>query len=111
VLLVAVTLAAAELSMRLLLIASQLTGKRSYEELARHAYGRAGAWAVDVCVVAMNVGSVVAYLNILTDTISSVAGQRGVTGEVVGRAGKGVALSRCPTPADSLRPPPPGQAR
>jgi len=74
VLLVLVTLVAAELSMRLLLMSSQLTGKRSYEELARHSYGRIGQWAVDSCVIAMNVGSVVAYLNILTDTISSVAG-------------------------------------
>lgn len=74
ILLVLVTLAAAELSMRLLLMSSQLTGKRSYEELARHSYGRLGQWAVDSCVIAMNVGSVVAYLNILTDTISSVAG-------------------------------------
>lgn len=76
ILLVLVTLAAAELSMRLLLMSSQLTGKRSYEELARHSYGRLGQWAVDSCVIAMNVGSVVAYLNILTDTISSVAGGR-----------------------------------
>ncbi|PSC69840.1 divinyl chlorophyllide a 8-vinyl-chloroplastic isoform A [Micractinium conductrix] len=74
VLLVLVTLAAAELSMRLLLIASQLTGRRSYEELARHVFGRPGQFAVDSCVVAMNVGSVVAYLNILTDTVSTVAG-------------------------------------
>ena len=43
VLLVLVTLAAAELSMRLLLMAAQLTGKRSYDELARHAFGRSGA--------------------------------------------------------------------
>ena len=76
-LLVLVTLAAAELSMRLLLMSAQLTGKRSYEELARHAYGRAGQFAVDSCIIAMNVGSVVAYLNILTDTVSSVAGGGG----------------------------------
>ena len=63
--------------MRLLLMSSQLTGKRSYEELARHTYGRAGQAAVDSCIIAMNVGSVVAYLNILTDTISSVAGEVG----------------------------------
>jgi hypothetical protein len=72
--LVLVTLAAAELSMRLLLAAAQLTGKRSYEELARHTHGRGGQLAVDVCVLAMNVGSLVAYLNILTDTVSTVAG-------------------------------------
>ncbi|KAL4442083.1 hypothetical protein ABPG77_011344 [Micractinium sp. CCAP 211/92] len=74
ILLVLVTLAAAELSMRLLLMSSQLTSKRSYEDLARHSFGRLGQWAVDSCIIAMNVGSVVAYLNILTDTISSVAG-------------------------------------
>ena len=45
-LLVLVTLAAAELSMRLLLMSAQLTGKRSYDELARYAYGRIGAQPV-----------------------------------------------------------------
>ena len=45
-LLVLVTLAAAELSMRLLLRSAQLTGKRSYDELARHAYGRIGTQPV-----------------------------------------------------------------
>ncbi|PRW56400.1 divinyl chlorophyllide a 8-vinyl- chloroplastic [Chlorella sorokiniana] len=73
-LLVLVTLAAAELSMRLLLMSAQLTGKRSYDELARHAYGRVGNFAVHACIVAMNVGSVVSYLLILTDTVSGVAG-------------------------------------
>ena len=76
VLLVLVTLVAAELSMRLLLMSSQLTGKRSYEELARHAYGAWGHAAVQLSLVAMNVGSVVSYLLILTDTVSSVAGAR-----------------------------------
>ena len=74
VLLVLVTLAASELSMRLLLFASQLTGRRSYDELARHAFGRAGQAAVQCCVAAVNVGSVVSYLLVLTDTVSSVAG-------------------------------------
>lgn len=74
VVLVLVTLVAAELSMRLLLMASQLTGRRSYDELARHSFGRAGQLAVHCCVVAMNVGSVVSYLLILTDTVSGVAG-------------------------------------
>lgn len=77
VLLVLVTLTAAELSMRLLLMSSQLTGKRSYEELARHTFGRGGQAAVAFCILAMNVGSVVAYLNILTDTVSNVAGEAG----------------------------------
>lgn len=86
VLLVLVTLMAAELSMRLLLMSSQLTGKRSYEDLARHSFGWLGQWAVDSCNVALNVGSVVAYLNILTDTVSTVAGgQAGSMG--AGRTG------------------------
>ena len=43
--------------MRLLLIAGQLTGKRSYEELARHCFGVVGQGALDLCVVIMNLGS------------------------------------------------------
>lgn len=73
-LLVLITLVASELSMRLLMISSQLAGKRSYEELARHCFGRVGQRAVDFCVIIMNIGSLVAYLNILADMFSSVAG-------------------------------------
>ena len=73
-LLVLITLVASELSMRLLMISSQLAGKRSYEELARHCFGRVGQRAVDFCVIIMNIGSLVASLNILADMFSSVAG-------------------------------------
>ena len=38
------------------------------------AFTLAGNIAVHVCIVAMNVGSVVSYLLILTDTVSGVAG-------------------------------------
>ena len=57
--LVLVMLVAAELSMRLLMVASQLASKRSYEELARHSLGRLGQLAVEFSVIANNVGSLV----------------------------------------------------
>lgn len=111
VLLVLVTLIAAELSMRLLLMSSQLTGKRSYEELARHAYGRGGHLAVQCSLVAMNVGSVVSYLLILTDTVSSVAGVgAGGAGEAAALAPAAAALQRAgglaPSRQWQARPPP-----
>ncbi|GAB4819563.1 hypothetical protein N2152v2_006609 [Parachlorella kessleri] len=72
-LLVLVTLSASELSMRLLMVASQMAGKRSYPDLAAHCFGRAGRSAVDLCITVMNLGSLVAYLNILADMFSLVA--------------------------------------
>eukprot|EP00887_Chlorella_sp_A99_P002617 scaffold6.g2617.t1 len=72
--LVLVMLVAAELGMRLLMVASQLASKRSYAELARHSFGRLGQWAVELSVIANNVGSLVAYQLILVDLFSTAAG-------------------------------------
>lgn len=71
--LVLITLSASELSMRLLMVASQLVDKRSYEDLAAHCFGGAGRSAVRACVTVLNLGSLVAYLNILADMFSLVA--------------------------------------
>ena len=72
--LVLVCLIAAQLSMRLLLISSQLSGKKTYEELARLCFGRAGQRVMGTCVFMLNLGALVAYVNILADVLSSVAG-------------------------------------
>ena len=72
--LVLICLIAAQLSMRLLLISSQLLGKKTYEELARLCFGRTGQRAMGTCVFLLNLGALVAYVNILADVLSSVAG-------------------------------------
>lgn len=73
-LIMAVSLLATRFSYQLLLYCCQLSPKRSYEELAEQAVGRVGRVLVQLCTVALNLGAVVAYLNILADVISSVAG-------------------------------------
>lgn len=73
-LLVLICLIAAQLSMRLLLMSSQLLGKRTYEELARMSFGKAGQRVMGTCVFMLNLGALVAYVNILADVLSSVAG-------------------------------------
>ena len=60
--------------MHLLLLASQAAGKRNYEELCRSCLGRAGERVLNVCVFLLNLGALVAYVNILADVLSSVAG-------------------------------------
>ena len=42
--------------------------------MAEHATGRAGRFLLEVCICASNLGCIVAFLNILADTLSSVAG-------------------------------------
>lgn len=73
-LLILVCLIAAQLSMRLLLMSSQLSGKRTYEELARLCFGKPGQRVMGTCVFMLNLGALVAYVNILADVLSSVAG-------------------------------------
>ncbi|KAA6420194.1 MAG: hypothetical protein FRX49_09857 [Trebouxia sp. A1-2] len=73
-LLILVCLVAAQLSMRLLLMSSQLSGKRTYEELARLCFGKPGQRVMGTCVFMLNLGALVAYVNILADVLSSVAG-------------------------------------
>lgn len=72
--LVLICLIAAQLSMRLLLMSSQLSGKKTYEELARLSFGRTGQRVMGTCVFMLNLGALVAYVNILADVLSSVAG-------------------------------------
>ncbi len=72
--LVLVSLTAGQLSMHLLLLASQAAGKRNYEELCRSCLGRAGERVLNVCVFLLNLGALVAYVNVLADVLSSVAG-------------------------------------
>ena len=69
-----VSLAACRFSYHLLLYCSQLTTKSSYEEMAEQALGPIGRRIVEVCTAALNMGALVAYLNILADVLSSVAG-------------------------------------
>lgn len=69
-----VILVACRFSYQLLLYANQLSSKRSYEDLAEQAIGKKGKWLIALCTAAMNLGAIVAYLNILADVLSSVAG-------------------------------------
>lgn len=56
-LLILVCLAAGQLSMRLLLLSSQLSGRRSYEEVAAAALGRTGRQTVSSCIFTLNMGT------------------------------------------------------
>lgn len=60
-----VSMAACRFSYQLLLYCSQLSTKRSYEDLAEQAVGKIGRHMVSLCTAAVNLGSIVAYLNIL----------------------------------------------
>ena len=73
-LLILICLIAAQLSMRLLLISSHLQGKKTYEELARLSFGKLGQRVMGACVFLLNLGALGAYVNILADVLSSVAG-------------------------------------
>lgn len=61
-------------SVRLLLLSSQLTGKKSYEEIADALYGKPGRLCINFCIIAINLGAIVSYLNVLADVLSSVSG-------------------------------------
>ncbi|GAX76712.1 hypothetical protein CEUSTIGMA_g4158.t1 [Chlamydomonas eustigma] len=69
-----VSLLACRFSFQLLLYCCQLSPKRSLEELVEQALGTVGRKVVEVCTAALNMGALVAYLNILADVLSSVAG-------------------------------------
>jgi len=56
-LLILICLAASQLSMRLMLLSSQLSGRRSYEELAGAAFGPAGRQTVSSCIFTLNMGA------------------------------------------------------
>jgi hypothetical protein len=68
------TLVATRISYQLLLYCAQLSGRKTYEGVAEAALGRAGRQVVELCIAAMNLGALVAFLDILADVLSSVAG-------------------------------------
>lgn len=74
VLIVCGILAACLFSVRLLLVSSQISGKRTYEDIAAHAFGKWGHRVVNFAILVLNLGAIVAYLNIIADVLSSVAG-------------------------------------
>lgn len=73
-LIVVASIVAVRFSYSLLLYCMQISNKRTYEELAEQAVGRVGRQLVELCTAAINLGCIVAYLNILADVLSSVAG-------------------------------------
>ena len=68
------TLVATRISYQLLLYCAQLSGRKSYEGIAEQALGKTGRQVVEFCIAAMNLGALVAFLDILADVLSSVAG-------------------------------------
>lgn len=68
------TLVATRISYQLLLYCAQLSGRKSYESIAEYALGKTGRQIVEFCIAAMNLGALVAFLDILADVLSSVAG-------------------------------------
>ncbi|GFH19163.1 Aa_trans domain-containing protein, partial [Haematococcus lacustris] len=69
-----VCLVACRFSYQLMLYCTQLTSRRTFEDMAEQATGQLGKLTITLCVAALNLGSIVAYLNILADVLSSVAG-------------------------------------
>lgn len=53
-------MAACRFSYQLLLYASQLSSRRTYEDLAEQGAGKAGRYLVEMCTAAVNLGSIVA---------------------------------------------------
>lgn len=69
------TLLASRASYVLLLQCAQLSGRRSYGGVASVALGRGGAALLDACVCALNLGSLVAFLDILAGGYGGVGGR------------------------------------
>ncbi|WIA21553.1 hypothetical protein OEZ85_000749 [Tetradesmus obliquus] len=69
-----VTLVATRISYQLLLHCGQLCTRRTYEGIAESALGRGGRTLLELCIAAMNLGALVAFLDILADVLSAVAG-------------------------------------
>eukprot|EP00798_Chlamydomonas_sp_ICE-L_P001628 gene1628-33018_t len=72
--LMAVSFIASRYSYQLLLLCSQLSSRRSLEDLTEQANGKMGRQLLQLCTAGINLGAMVAYLNILADVLSSVAG-------------------------------------
>jgi sodium-coupled neutral amino acid transporter 10 len=73
-LMMCVVLAATRISYQLMLYCADLSGRRTYESIAEQVLGKAGRTILELCTAALNLGAIVAYLNILADVLSSVAG-------------------------------------
>jgi len=73
-LLIVVSASATVLTTQFLLFASAVTDAWSYEEVAFRTLGNRGKILVRVCVVALLMGCSVAYVNIVSDIFSGVAG-------------------------------------
>jgi len=69
-----VTLVATRVSYQLLLYCAQLSSRRTYEGIAEQALGKAGRQLLEVCIAALSLGALVAFLDILADVLSAVAG-------------------------------------
>eukprot|EP00210_Caulerpa_lentillifera_P000183 g178.t1 len=61
-------------SCEILLVSCQISGKKNYEDLAFFAYGSWGRSCIHFCVLMINLGAMVSYLNVLADVLSSVSG-------------------------------------
>eukprot|EP00898_Chlorokybus_atmophyticus_P003692 jgi/Chlat1/4323/Chrsp29S04486 len=61
-------------SMKILIICAQRCGCWSYEDIGDRAFGIAGRRWVDFCIILFELGSLVAFVNILADIMSGVAG-------------------------------------
>jgi len=72
--LIVVSYAINDFSTSTLLVLAHATGRASYEDLAHHAFGAAGRAFVLIALFLLNLGYLVAYVNILADVLSSVAG-------------------------------------
>jgi sodium-coupled neutral amino acid transporter 10 len=73
-LMMCVVLVATRISYQLMLYCADLSGRRTYESIAEQVLGKAGRTVLELCTAALNLGAIVAYLNILADVLSSVAG-------------------------------------
>lgn len=69
-----VCLAVCTFSLQALLYCSAVTSKNSYEDVAHATLGLNGRRAVRLSTIALLLGSVVAYINIISDIFSAVAG-------------------------------------
>jgi sodium-coupled neutral amino acid transporter 10 len=62
-------LSMSRVSLLCLLQLGHSNGVRSYEDLAHLAFGNAGTYAINVSVVLLNIGVIIAYANIFVDTV------------------------------------------
>eukprot|EP00898_Chlorokybus_atmophyticus_P001229 jgi/Chlat1/2106/Chrsp17S02704 len=61
-------------TMKFMALCAHRTGCRTYEDVAEYTHGKLARRMVEICVIALQFGCLVAYANILADVLSSVAG-------------------------------------